>query len=59
MTAITVMAKSRAYNPEAGDWFWARYAPDGKIEAEGKVEACIKCHSAKKDNDYLFTGPLK
>lgn len=57
--SITVMYKVRAYNPDAGDWFWAKYAPDGKVEAEGKVDACIKCHSAKKDNDYIHTGSLK
>ena len=59
LTGTTVMFKSRAYNPDSGDWFWAKYAPDGKVEAEGKVESCIKCHSAKKDNDYIQTGPIK
>jgi hypothetical protein len=59
LAAITVMYKVKGYNPEAGDWFWAKYAPDGKIEAEGKVEMCIKCHSMKKDNDFVYTGPLK
>jgi len=59
LMAITVMYKVRGYNPQAGDWFWAKYAPDGKIEAEGKVEGCISCHGKKKDNDYIFTGPLK
>lgn len=59
LMAITVMYKVKIYNPEAGDWFWAKYAPDGKIEAEGKVDGCIKCHSTKKDNDYIYTSPLK
>ena len=59
LMSVTVMYKVRAYNPDAGDWFWAKYAPDGKVEAEGKVDACIKCHSAKKDNDYIQTGSLK
>lgn len=59
LVAITVMYKVKGYNPQAGDWFWTKYAPDGKIEAEGKVDGCIKCHAAKKDNDYIFTGPLK
>jgi len=56
---ITVMQKVPAYNPAAGNWLWAKYAPDGKIEAEGKVDECIKCHSEKKDNDFIFSGPLK
>ena len=59
MTDITVMYRIAAYNPEAGDWFWAKYAPDGKVQAEGKVDTCIKCHAAKKDNDYIMTTPLK
>jgi hypothetical protein len=59
MTDISVIFKVQAYNPEAGDWFWAKYAPDGKIEAEGKVDTCIKCHGQNKGNDYIMTGPLK
>ena len=59
LMAYTVMYKVKGYNPQAGDWFWAKYTPDGKIEAEGKVEMCINCHSKKKDNDYVFTSPLK
>jgi hypothetical protein len=33
-------------------------APDGKVLASGKVKGCIQCHSAKKDNDYIFTGKV-
>ncbi len=59
LAAITVMYKVEGYNPEVGDWFWAKYTPDGKIEAEGKVAGCIKCHGMKKDNGYIYTGELK
>lgn len=59
LAALTVMYKVKGYNPEAGDWFWAKYAPDGKVEAEGKIAGCITCHAKAKDNDYLFTGTLK
>lgn len=59
LAALTVMYKVKGYNPEAGDWFWAKYAPDGKVEAEGKVAGCINCHAKAKGNDYLFTGKLK
>jgi len=54
--ALTVMYKIKGYNPEAGDWFWVKYAPSGKVEVSGKVKACIDCHSTVKDNDYVFTG---
>ncbi len=57
--ALTVMYKIKDYNPEAGDWFWARYSPDGRVEASGKVKGCINCHEKKKDNDYIFTGEAK
>ena len=59
LAAVTVMYKGKGYNPEAGDWFWAKYNPDGSVAAEGKVEGCIKCHSAKADNDWVFTGDIK
>lgn len=57
--ALTVMYKIKGYNPSAGDWFWAKYNPDGTVAAQGRVKACIDCHSAKKDNDYIFTGEVK
>ncbi len=53
------MYKVSGYNPAANDWFWAKYTPDGKIEAEGKIEGCINCHGKKRTNDFIFTGPLK
>ena len=55
LVAITPMYKVEGYNPEAGNWFWAKYGPDGKIMAEGKVKGCIKCHGEVKGDDYLFT----
>ena len=59
LAALTVMHKVKGFNPDANDWFWAMYQPDGEIQSEGKVEMCINCHGAKKDNDYIMTAPLK
>jgi hypothetical protein len=56
MVAITTMYKVKGYNPEAGDWFWAEYGPDGKEMASGKVGACIDCHGKQKAAHYLFTS---
>jgi Cytochrome P460 len=56
---ISVMYKVKGYNAKEGDWFWAQYKPDGRIEAEGKVDECIKCHVAQKGNDYVYTSKLK
>jgi hypothetical protein len=58
IAGLTVMYKIKGYNPEAGDWFWAKYTPEGKAEVSGKVEACIGCHGKKKDNDYVMTGEI-
>ncbi|MGC2063479.1 MAG: cytochrome P460 family protein [Thermodesulfovibrionales bacterium] len=57
--ALSVMYKIKGYNPAGGDWFWAKYAPDGTVEASGKVKACIDCHSKRSDNDFVFTGEAK
>lgn len=54
LTAVTVMFKSKGYNPEAGDWYWAKYSPDGKVDKAGKPAGCIGCHAARADNDYIM-----
>jgi hypothetical protein len=59
LAALTVIYKVKGYNPQAGDWFWAKYLPDGKVAAEGKVDACIQCHATAKANDYIATAPLR
>lgn len=59
LAAITVMYRRSGYNPEAGDWFWLKYAPDKTVLAEGKVDGCINCHRAVQNNDWVFTGPVK
>jgi hypothetical protein len=55
LKAITPMYKVEGYNPEAGDWFWAKYTPGGEAKAAGKVGSCIQCHKAQEDNDWIFT----
>ena len=57
LMAVTPMYKVQGYNPDAGDWFWAKYGPDGKVETAGKVESCIDCHNAGKAGNYIFTEP--
>ena len=59
LSAISVMYKVKGYNTAKGDWFWGQYGPDGSVKAGGKVDSCINCHEKRKDNDYIFTGPLK
>jgi hypothetical protein len=55
MVALTTMYKVKGFNPDAGDWFWISNAPDGKVQASGKVTACIDCHAKAKATDYVFT----
>lgn len=54
LMAITVMYKIKGYNPEAGDWFWAKFSPDGSVGNSGKPGGCIGCHSQRADNDYIL-----
>lgn len=59
LKSLSVMYKIKGYNPVAGDWFWVRYSPEGKVERSGKMQGCIGCHSTVKDNDYLFSHTFK
>ena len=59
LAAITVMYKVDGFNPEVGDWFWAKYSPDGTVAAAGTPAGCIGCHGGKvANNDYIFTGSV-
>lgn len=54
LKALTVMYKVKGYNPEAGDWFWVKYGPDGSVAKAGKPSGCINCHSGAADSDYIL-----
>ncbi|MFP4623090.1 MAG: cytochrome P460 family protein, partial [Gemmatimonadota bacterium] len=57
MASVTVMYKVEGYAPDAGDWFWAKYGPEGEVQASGHAQACLECHSeAAADHDYLMTA---
>ena len=58
LDATTVMFKVDGYNPDHADWFFTKIRADNSVEAEGQVPGCQACHTAKKDNDYIFTGEL-
>ena len=53
LTAVTVMYKVPAYDPEHANWFWAKYTPGGAVDAAGRVESCQDCHA--DGNDYVLT----
>ena len=56
LMAVTPMYKKKGYNPEGGDWFWAKYGPDGSVETSEKVDGCIQCHKAAP-KDMIFSQP--
>lgn len=65
---VTVMKKIEGYAPDAGDWFWVKYGPDGSIleneagmplagrVAKGSDQGCIACHANAGGGDYLFAN---
>lgn len=63
LAAVTVMfRRAEDYAPDSGNWFWAKYLPDGSLDQTpdgalmaGVVEGCISCHSAAEGDDYLYT----
>ena len=56
---ISAKIKIKGYHPQADDWYWFRYAPDGKVMAAGKVDFCLDCHRKQKENEYIMTAPVK
>lgn len=55
LLAITPMYKYKDYNPEAGNWFWAKYSEKADVMAAGKVESCIECHMKAEGSDFIFS----
>jgi len=65
LMAITVMYRTKGYNPEAGDWYWVKYNTDGTVAKappemnslplSGKPMGCIKCHGeGAVGGDFAF-----
>lgn len=54
LTSITVMYKVPGYNPAGGDWFWARYSPQGQAGPFGQPRGCVGCHGAGAANDHVL-----
>ena len=66
LMAVTVMYRSRGFDPQHYDWYWLKYNPDGTIATTppeagskpiaGKFASCIECHGAAAGNDYTFAN---
>ena len=50
LDALTIMYKVPGFNEEGGDWFWAKFKPDGTAEAAGKLASCAGCHYGIPNN---------
>jgi len=50
----TVMERIEGYDPENGDWFWARFDAKGKQTHSGKVAMCFDCHFDADGDDFVF-----
>jgi len=59
LKAITVMYKVKGFNPDSGDWFWAKYSPTGEVLKAGKPKGCIGCHSTRVANDFVLVHEFK
>ena len=71
LDSVTVMFQREAgYDPENGDWFWAKFMADGSFAknpaglalvgrvARGMDTGCIACHTGAPGEDLVFTEPL-
>lgn len=54
LLSITPMHKTDQYNPSAGNWFWAKYGPEGKVMETGKIQRCIDCHRTPRTLSSLL-----
>lgn len=45
--------ESVGYFPAGGDWQYAVFGPDGKLQKQGKLALCARCH-AEAPRDFLF-----
>jgi hypothetical protein len=66
LKSVTVMEKRAGYDPETGNWFYVKYAPDGTVAenpkgmplaglvGKGGEKGCVPCHAAAAGDDYLF-----
>ena len=49
--------KLNGYDEANGDWFYARYSPDGSVDVagQGAITACADCHNTDTGVDRLLS----
>jgi hypothetical protein len=53
--ASTVMHKVPGYDAANGDWYWAKYNPNGGVDDAGRAPMCQQCHAAARTRDFVMT----
>ena len=62
LMGVTVMYRVRGYDPDNGDWYWAKYNADGRpslmnnMPIAGHVQNCMECHSGAAGGDLVFAN---
>lgn len=60
LRSIAVMRRIDGFAPDSGDWWYARYEPDGSVATEngerlvGDVPSCGGCHRAAEGGDWVY-----
>lgn len=54
VNALYIMKKIEGYDPENGDWFYARANGDGVVAEQGRMQMCISCHRVARDKDFIY-----
>jgi hypothetical protein len=57
---LTAMIKrEKGYNPPSNDWEFVALSGDAEtIQAQGKLDNCIACHTAQRSTDFVFRNYL-
>jgi hypothetical protein len=45
------------YDSSAADWHWQKLDINGRVEQDGKLQACSSCHAQCTKGDYLCSTP--
>jgi hypothetical protein len=57
---LTAMVKrEKGFNPGGNDWEFFVLSGDAKsVQAQGKLDNCLACHTANRGNDFVFRNYL-
>lgn len=62
LMAVTIMYRSKDFDPAHHDWYYVKYDPTGRVSemqgmrVAGNVKMFIDCHGNAKDGDFVFAN---